>query len=174
MGAATSSGAAGTHLSTGSRPGAERRQGGTRFRSRTLVQRPVSEHTTGADRPVAGQAAWAQLVVSARRVRSLASAWPAAWRGSGLAIRDGALSTGATAICVFAALNIFFVPGLLPDVPVMFGVFAVDAVEAAEKAVAAGAFRRRSSAAPRRRDRRFASATSASPTRAPNGRCCRG
>lgn len=47
---------------------------------------------------------------------------------------DHALSTGATAICVFAVLNIFAVPALLPDVPVMFGVFAVDAVEAAEKA----------------------------------------
>ena len=53
----------------------------------------------------------------------------------GIRYADHALSTGATAICVFAALNIFFVPGLLPDVPVMFGVFAVDAVEAAEKAV---------------------------------------
>jgi ATP-binding cassette subfamily B protein len=53
----------------------------------------------------------------------------------GVQYADRALSTGATAICVFAALNIFFVPGLLPDVPVMFGVFAVDAVEAAENAV---------------------------------------
>ncbi len=52
----------------------------------------------------------------------------------GVQYADRHLSTGATAVCVFAALNIFFVPGLLPDVPVMFGVFAVDAVEAAEKA----------------------------------------
>jgi ATP-binding cassette subfamily B protein len=59
-----------------------------------------------------------------------------AWVGTQYA--DHHLSTAATAICVFAALNIFFVPGLLPDVPVMFGVFAVDAVEAAEKAVRPG------------------------------------
>ncbi len=56
-----------------------------------------------------------------------------AWVGVRYADHD--LSSAATAICVFAALNVFFVPGLLPDVPVMFGVFAVDAVEAAEKAM---------------------------------------
>ncbi|HEX4431353.1 MAG TPA: ABC transporter ATP-binding protein [Frankiaceae bacterium] len=56
----------------------------------------------------------------------------------GVRYADHALSTGAAAICVFAALNIFFVPGLLPDVPVMFGVFAVDAVATAEKAVRPG------------------------------------
>ena len=52
----------------------------------------------------------------------------------GLQHTDGRLSTGAAAICIFSVLNIFFVPALFPDIPVMFGVFAVDAVEQAEGA----------------------------------------
>ena len=47
-----------------------------------------------------------------------------AWLG--LQHTDGVLSTGATAICVFSVLNILFVPALFPDIPVMFGVFAVE------------------------------------------------
>ena len=52
-----------------------------------------------------------------------------------LATRDE-LSVAATATCVFALLGIFTVPNLFPDVPVMFGTFAVGAVDAAERAAA--------------------------------------
>ncbi len=52
----------------------------------------------------------------------------------GLAGASGHLSVQATAISVFALLNVFFVPNLLPDVPVVFGSFAVQALEQAERA----------------------------------------
>ncbi len=47
---------------------------------------------------------------------------------------NGELSVAATAICVFALLNVFFTPNLIPDVPVVFGTFAVEAIERAEAA----------------------------------------
>ena len=52
----------------------------------------------------------------------------------GLAGASGRLGVQATAISVFAVLNVFFVPSLLPDVPVVFGSFAVQAIEQAEAA----------------------------------------
>ena len=61
----------------------------------------------------------------------------------GLQHADGVLSTGATAICVFALLNIFFVPNLLPDVPIMFGVFRGRCSGAGRERRAARADRRR-------------------------------
>lgn len=57
-----------------------------------------------------------------------------------LATRDD-LSLTATAICTFALLSVFTVPNLFPDVPVMFGTFAVGAVEAAEQGAARAADR---------------------------------
>jgi ATP-binding cassette subfamily B protein len=56
----------------------------------------------------------------------------------GLQRTNGSLSIGQTATCCFALLNTFFVPNLIPDVPVMFGVFAVEAVERAEAALRPG------------------------------------
>lgn len=52
----------------------------------------------------------------------------------GLLSTDGRLSVTATSVCVFALLGIFTVPNLFPDVPVMFGTFAIGAVDAAERA----------------------------------------
>jgi ATP-binding cassette subfamily B protein len=52
----------------------------------------------------------------------------------GLQRVDGALTVGATATCTFMILSVFFVPNTVPDVPIMFGVFAIEAVEKAEAA----------------------------------------
>jgi ATP-binding cassette subfamily B protein len=94
-----------------------------RFRQRTLERIALSlEKRRGH----------ARSYLRAGSVLGVGLAGSFAWLG--LQHTNGVLSTGATAICVFSVLNILFVPALFPDIPVMFGVFAVSAVESAEAA----------------------------------------